>query len=135
MVAVTVSGPLLYTIYLGLSGFGLAVLPASFVFLAVLVLFYCLTVSCSGSTLEVSFGIGLIRKRFRVDEIVSCRIVRNRWWYGWGIRKLPRGWLFNVSGLDAIEIALKNGRVYRIGTDEPRRLCDFLSQRVPKSAH
>jgi hypothetical protein len=31
-------------------------------------------------------------------------------------------WIYNVSGFDAVEIKLKNGKVYRIGTDEPKKL-------------
>lgn len=34
----------------------------------------------------------------------------------------PHGWLFNVSGLDAVELELINNRRFRIGTDEPQRL-------------
>jgi hypothetical protein len=31
-------------------------------------------------------------------------------------------WIYNVSGFDAAEIILKNGRVYRIGTDDSNEL-------------
>jgi len=48
--------------------------------------------------------------------------VHNHWYYGRGIKLTPHGWLFNVSGFDAVEIQLKNGRKYRIGTDEPDAL-------------
>ena len=48
--------------------------------------------------------------------------MRNLWYYGWGIRYTPHGWLFNVSGLDAVELELKNGRTWRVGTDEPVEL-------------
>ena len=30
--------------------------------------------------------------------------------------------IYNVSGFDAVEIQLKNGKIYRIGTDEPKKL-------------
>jgi len=48
--------------------------------------------------------------------------VKNPWYYGWGIRFTPHGWLYNVSGLHAVEIELKNGKKYRIGTDVPENL-------------
>ena len=35
---------------------------------------------------------------------------------------MPDGWLFKVSGLHAVEINLRSGTKYRIGTDEPKRL-------------
>jgi ABC-type polysaccharide/polyol phosphate export permease len=46
----------------------------------------------------------------------------NPWYYGWGIHFIPGGVLYNASGLSAIELQLTNGRVVRIGTDEPEAL-------------
>ena len=88
----------------------------------VFALFHSLTVRISRSDIALSFGVGLIRKRFPIGDIRSVRIARNRWYNGWGIRKIRGGWLYNVSGFDAIEIQLKNERKYRIGTDQPKKL-------------
>ena len=88
----------------------------------VFVLFHSLTVRISPSDIAISFGVGLIRKRFPIGDIRSVRTVRNRWYNGFGIRKIRGGWLYNVSGFDAIEIQLKNERKYRIGTDQPKKL-------------
>ena len=88
----------------------------------VFALFHSLTVRISPSDIAISFGVGLIRKRFPIGDIRSVRIVRNRWYNGFGIRKIRGGWLYNVSGFDAIEIQLKNERKYRIGTDQPKKL-------------
>jgi hypothetical protein len=87
-----------------------------------LVLFSTLSVSVSDDELRVWFGPGLIHKRFRASEIRAVHTVRNRWWYGWGIRLTPYGWMFNVSGLDAVEIERTDGKGFRIGTDEPKKL-------------
>ena len=87
-----------------------------------LILFYSLTVSIDDDFIEIRFGPGLIRKRFPLEMIQSCQKVKNPWYYGLGIRYIKGGWLFNVSGYDAIEIVMKNGRRYRIGTDEPEKL-------------
>jgi hypothetical protein len=73
-------------------------------------------------TVEILFGLGLVRKHVLLDEFTSVRVVRNKWYYGWGIRLIPNGWLLNVSGLDAVELVRRNGRVLRIGTDEPAPL-------------
>jgi hypothetical protein len=62
--------------------------------------------------------------------MTSCRIVTNPWYSGWGIRITPSGWLFNVSGFRAVEIQMKNGEAYRIGSDEPEKLETFLRQRL-----
>jgi hypothetical protein len=45
-----------------------------------------------------------------------------RSFYGWGIRWIPGGWLWNVSGLDGVELVLVNNRRFRVGTDEPEQL-------------
>jgi hypothetical protein len=57
-----------------------------------------------------------------MNQITSARTVTTHWIYGWGIRWIPGGWLWNVTGLDGVELALVNGRRFRIGTDEPERL-------------
>ena len=98
---------------------GIAVL---FILLLCFGLFWALTVEVTESDVLLRFGFGLIRKRFPLSSIVNARPVRNRWYFGWGIRLLPRGWLYNVSGLDAVEIEMTDRSVHRIGTDQPSEL-------------
>ena len=100
----------------------------------VLLLFGSLTVEISGGHVSIRFGIGLIRKRWALDGIESCRPVRNTWLYGWGIRKIPGAWLYNVSGLDAVELKLKSGKAVRIGTDEPQALLAALEKELAARA-
>lgn len=99
-----------------------------------LILFGSLSVSVDQKIITIAFGIGLIKKRYQLVDIDSCSEVRNKWWYGWGIRKIPNGWLFNVSGLDAVELVMKDGKVKRIGTDEPKVLCEYIDRRLSKNA-
>lgn len=99
----------------------------------VLIHFSSLSVTLVGELIEVRFGPGLIRVKFHLMDIESCAAVKNSPWYGWGIRLLPRGWLYNVSGLDAVELGLKSGRVYRIGTDEPAELAKAINQAIGKT--
>ena len=98
-----------------------------------LLLFHSLTVEVVRGYLRFRFGVGLIHRQFRLREIESAEKVRNRWFYGWGIKLTPHGWLFSVSGFDAIQIKLKNGRQYRIGTDEPERLLAAVQQAMERS--
>ena len=108
---------------LGAEGLGRTI-PASVAGLTALcfVAFYSLTVRIDAEQLSVSFGPGWIKKRFRLHDVVAARTVQNRWYYGWGVKLTPHGWLFNVSGFDAVEIELANGRRYRIGSDQPDEL-------------
>ena len=63
-----------------------------------------------------------------MSDIRDAKAVKNRWYYGWGIRLSPHGWLFNVSGFDAVELEMANGVKYRIGTDEPDKLLAAIEQ-------
>jgi len=87
-----------------------------------LLLFSTLTVIIRDEVLEIRFGPGLIRKKLHLKDIESCQVVRNPWYYGWGIHLTPHGWLYNVSGFSAVEIRLKSGKKYRVGTDVPHEL-------------
>jgi hypothetical protein len=89
-------------------------------------LFGWLTVTVDEEAVTARFGIGLLRKKVWLRDIKSAKRVRNKWWYGWGMRMGPWGWMYNVSGLDAVEIELKNGGRFRIGTDEPEELVSAI---------
>ncbi len=95
-----------------------------------LVLFSSLTVLIWHEELEVRFGPGLIRKRFKLNEIESCQVVKNPWYYGWGIRLTPHGMLFRVSGFHAVEIKLITGKKYLIGTDVPQELEEAIREAI-----
>jgi hypothetical protein len=82
------------------------------------IVFSKLTIKIDGESLEASFATGLIRKKVPLAEIAECEPVRIRWWYGWGIHLTPNGWLYNVSGLDAVAIKLRSGRKFAVGTDD-----------------
>jgi hypothetical protein len=96
------------------------------ILLVCLFLFWSLTVEVTPDRLSVWFGPGLIRRTFRIDDLRNARVVRNPWYYGWGIRLTPSGWLFNVSGFEAVELEFKNNGRFRIGTDEPHQLLSAI---------
>ncbi len=98
-----------------------------------LILFSSLTVIIWEEELEARFGPGPIRKRFKLKEIESCQVVKNHWYYGWGIRFTPHGVLFNVSGFHAVEIKLRTGKKFRIGTDVPQELEEAIRQAIKVS--
>jgi hypothetical protein len=100
----------------------------SLVLLVIIPLFYKLTIEIDDQTLLASFGIGLIKKKVPLAQVIACEPVRIRWWYGWGIHLTPYGWLYNVSGLDAVAITLRNGRKFVLGTDDPHGLVDAIER-------
>jgi hypothetical protein len=114
------AGGIILAVYMG--GMPPVGLVVAGVLLVCLRIFGSLTVEVDRGAVRLCFGFGLFRREFRVGEIRSVRAVRNQWYMGWGIHRLPRGWLYNVSGLDAVELELAGGAVHRIGTDEPQAL-------------
>ncbi|HEX3419603.1 MAG TPA: hypothetical protein VHT01_00085 [Candidatus Udaeobacter sp.] len=94
----------------------------SIILLICLVLLYRLKITIEDETLCASFGPGFIRKRVRLVEIEGCEPIRIRWWYGWGIHLTPYGWLYNVSGFNAVAMTLHDGRKITLGTDDPHGL-------------
>ena len=96
----------------------------------IVILFHSLTAVISGEELVVQFGPGAIRKRFKMNEIESCQAVRIPWYYGWGIRSTPDGMVFRVSGFHAVEIKLRTGKKYLIGTDVPQELEEAIRQAI-----
>ena len=90
---------------------------------AVLVTFSSLTVEIEKNTLTCRFGVGLIRKSIPLSDIDRVDAVLNPWFVGWGIRWIPGSyWVWNVSGFRAVELYMKDGTRFRIGTDEPEAL-------------
>jgi hypothetical protein len=97
--------------------------------LLVVYLFSSLTIEITQDELIWFFGPGVWRKRMALADIASATPARNKWWWGWGIRLTPRGWLYNVGGLNAVEIMSKSGKTFRLGTDDAPALAAALSPR------
>ena len=89
--------------------------------------FSSLTIEVDAQEIRWRFGSRFWRKSLPLADIVSATQVRNEWWYGLGIHYTPHGWLYNVGGLDAVEIELRGGRRLRLGTDEPEELARALA--------
>lgn len=95
-----------------------------------LAIFSRLTVVIRDGVLEVFFGGGFIRRRIPLERIRNVREVSTPWFYGWGIRLTPWGWLWNVSGGDGVELEFHDGRKFRIGSDEAERLAEALRRAI-----
>ncbi|TAN57519.1 hypothetical protein EPN15_04075 [Patescibacteria group bacterium] len=112
------------------SGTNFAITAIMALILFILASFSTLTVFIDKQFLKIRFGWGVFRKKLPISEIAAVKKVKNQWYYGWGIRLWfwPKMWIFNVSGFDAIELTMKNGKIYRIGTDEPEKLASAIKQ-------
>lgn len=107
-------------------GQSLPLLPLAIALGFVGVAFTSLTVEVNATHLVWSFGPGVWRNAIALASIASATAETNKWWWGWGIHRTPRGWLYNVSGLKAVEVTMLDGRRVRIGTDEPDELATAI---------
>lgn len=94
--------------------------------------FAVLTVDVDERAITIRFGVGVIRRSFLLRDVQAYRTVKNPWYYGWGIHMIPGGWIFNVSGSEAIELQMKNGRKYRIGTDDVQGFANAVQSYLQK---
>lgn len=100
-------------------------------FLICLLLMYKLVIVINNTHITFKLGIGFIGKSYKISEIASCKPVRNSFIYGWGIHLIPNGWLYNVSGLKAIELKFKNStKVVRIGTNQPVEIAEVITKLI-----
>ena len=97
-------------------------------------LFWSMTVRVTGEALEFWFGPGLVRKRVPLAEIATVEEARTTIWQGWGIHWTTRGWLYNVSGFNAVHVQLKTGKSLLVGTDEPAALADAIREGISRTA-
>jgi hypothetical protein len=85
-----------------------------------------LVVRVDADAVRVRFGVGLVRRRIDVADIVGCERVRTRLRWGWGLHWTPSGWLYNVSGRDAVRIELRGERAVMVGSDDAGGLLDAI---------
>ena len=101
-------------------------------------LFHSLTIEINGRELRWLFGPGLIHNHVPLADIVSATPVRTG--LSWGIHWSPgKGWLYNVSGFDAVAVTLRGGKRLALGTDEPQilaaRLAEVVQQNQSAGSH
>lgn len=110
--------------------------PGLFIFVSLLMaiaalLFYGMTTEIDGESISVWFGVGLIRKKIPLSRIVATETVKSPWYYGWGIRLIPNGWMFNIRGPHAIELKFNDSdRIFRIGSMHPDVLKKEIDARM-----
>ena len=88
--------------------------------------FRSLMVSVTPAEVELAYSFGWPRKRIERTRISSAEPLRIPWWYGVGIRRTPKGWMWSIWGLDTVLLTLSDGRGFLIGTDDPEGLAAAL---------
>ena len=93
----------------------------SIILLVCLVLFYKLRITIEDETLRASFGPALSARECGLRRLSDAsRFAFVVVWLGFHLT--PYGWLYNVSGFDAVAITLRDGRKFALGTDDSHGL-------------
>lgn len=93
---------------------------------AVMVLFSTLTVEVTGDAVRAHFGPGWPSRSIPLRAIDYVRPMEVPWYFGWGVRWIPRGWMFRGSGTAVVEIELDTGRRFCVGSPEPEALAEAI---------
>jgi len=73
-------------------------------------------------------------KSFSIEGIQSVEIVKNPWYYFWGIKSMPGGWLYSIApGGRAIELIFNDIKKVRLGTNRPEEIKQRIDQAIGKS--
>ena len=99
--------------------------------IAILLVFGRLVIAMDEAVLAWRFGfLPVPRWRLAISEIAAVNVARTNWLEGWGIHLTKQGWLYNATGFSAVRLTLRDGRVLRLGTEEPQRLATFIRARL-----
>ena len=104
-------------------------------FVLALASFYSFTIQIAAGKLNFWFGFGVARKSFPITEILSVEILKNPWYYLWGIKSIPGGWLYSIApGGRVIELIFKDNRKIQLGTNRPEEIKRSLAEAIGRSA-
>jgi regulator of protease activity HflC (stomatin/prohibitin superfamily) len=112
--------------------FTVATLGFMIALLVVVLVFSRLLVTVNAGRVVAAFLFGRPRREIKLEDVTAVREVRNRWIQGWGIRKISGGWMYNVWGLDAVEVEISSDKVFRIGTNDPENLLATISLQIKR---
>ena len=93
-------------------------------------LFHSLTITVDEYEMNWSFGPGFWKKSVKLEAVNSVNVIKTKWYYGLGIRYIPSGWLYIVSGTTAIQLELKDGSKINLGTNDPDNLVEAIKSQL-----
>jgi hypothetical protein len=117
---------------LGLGGFAAGQLTIATGFFLVIVAivwaFAQLTIDVDNRSIRWSMTFGFPGGEIPFDQIVSAQIVPVNFWMGIGIHLTLRGWVWNVSLGQGVQIMRPNGIAVVLGTDDPQGLIEAITR-------
>lgn len=96
------------------------------ILMVVAALFSTLTVRVTDQRIMWFFGVPGIGRSVPLKQIASIRPIKTTIWEGWGIHLTWHGWVWNVAGFNAVQIILRSGTRFAVGTPEPQAVIDAV---------
>ncbi|MGO2372031.1 MAG: hypothetical protein ACTH5C_06660 [Pseudoalteromonas prydzensis] len=104
------------------------------VFAAILLLvgflFHGLTIKVDDNQISWGFGPGVFGDKLQLADIIEAKAVENSFRHGIGLRITHDGWIYTVSGFSAVQLTLKDGSQYRLGTNDQDGLLAALAGKI-----
>lgn len=91
-----------------------------------ILMFYSFTIEITKDRLNFWFGIGVVSKSIKLSEISSFKSIKNPWYYFWGIKSIPGGWIYAIAPGEAVELILRDGKIIQLGTKQSQQLIRAL---------
>ena len=88
--------------------------------------FAAITIVIEDGRLEVRFGPPIFRRVFEVRDITAARSIPQAHMHAWGVRRIRRSALRDAFLFGAVDIELRDGTAWRIGTRHPDELLAAL---------
>lgn len=98
------------------------------VVLLLALMFSSLTIAVREDEVVWWFGLGWPRGRMLLADVLDAAATRTTPLQGWGIHLTTSGWLWNVSGLNAVRLRNANKHIVLLGTDRPQELLDAIAR-------
>ena len=105
------------------------------IILLVFLMFFKLKITIEEKYIVVSFGIGIVKSKFLIEDIATIKRVKNPWYLGWGIHYFNNGILYNIQGFEAVELSFKNKKkLVRIGVSSRSKILQEIERRIVKKS-
>lgn len=106
-------------------------LIANSTFVIIYLLFYGMKTTIDEQWIRISYGVGVITKKVKLSDVKDVSVVSNPWYYGWGIRFIPNGMLYNINGSSGVELTFnEKSRILRIGSADASALRIAISASI-----
>ncbi len=90
--------------------------------------FSSLTVAVHEDQIAWWFGLGWPRGHMCLADVLDASATRTTLLQGWGVHLTASGWLWNLSGLNAVRLRNARKRTVLLGTDHPQELLDAIAR-------